>query len=123
MDGMEKTKMSKWKFFTESEVEGLNDELVQKLEQAREKAGIPFVITSGYRSPTANQSIGGSVSDSAHLSGLAVDLRCSEVHQRFLMVKALLDAGFTRLGIYDRHVHSDIDKTKDSEVIWIGTSH
>lgn len=112
-----------WKYFSDAEVEGLKDDLIQKLEQAREKAGVPFIITSGARSSEANQSIGGAVSDSAHLSGLAVDLHASESQQRFLMVSALLSAGFTRMGIYDRHIHVDIDTSKDQNVMWTGVSH
>lgn len=115
--------MSKlWTNFDEAEVEGLDKELVAKLDWARSRAGVPFLITSGKRLPDQNDSVGG-VKDSAHLRGLAVDLRCSEAGPRFRMVQALLLAGFKRIGVYDRHVHVDLDDTLPQEVMWIGESH
>jgi uncharacterized protein YcbK (DUF882 family) len=111
-----------WKYFSDSEVEGLNHEFVQRLEDARELAGVPFVITSGLRLLEANESASG-VQDSAHLSGMAVDLKCSTSSERFKMLKALLMVGINRLGVYDRHIHADVDSTKDQSVIWVGLSH
>lgn len=115
--------VNKWKYFQDSEVEGLSDEIIKRLENAREIAGIPIVITSGLRTPETNQSTVGAVEDSSHLTGLAVDMRISESRQRFLMVSALLQVGFKRLGVYDKHIHADIDESKDQEVIWVGVSH
>lgn len=115
--------MNKWTYFNDSEVGGLKDEFIAKLDKARGLAGIPFIITSGFRSLEANQSIAGSVEDSSHLSGLAVDLRVSESPARFTIVKALIEVGFTRIGIYDKHVHVDADPTKPQNVIWVGVSH
>jgi zinc D-Ala-D-Ala carboxypeptidase len=116
-------KMGKWQYFQDSEVEGLQDEFIAKLEQARGLAGIPFVLTSTLRTLSENESIAGAVSDSSHLQGLAADIRAAESRQRFKIVKALLEAGITRLGIYNLHVHADIDATKDPNVIWVGESH
>lgn len=42
------------------------------LQPIREKIGMPFDVTSWYRSPQLNKAIGG-VSTSAHLTGMAVD--------------------------------------------------
>lgn len=113
----------RWKYFQDFEVEGLQNDLVALLEKAREKAGIPFVITSGARSPEENKSVVGAVQDSSHLQGLAVDLRCSQSRQRFLMVSALLSVGVRRVGLYDKHIHADVDSSKDQDVIWVGLSH
>lgn len=110
------------KYFTEDETRGLKDELIQGLDKARSIAGIPFVITSPVRTLAENQSSGG-VEDSSHLQGWAVDLRCSDSSSRYAIVKALLAVEFTRIGIYDKHVHVDCDPTKPSNVIWIGVSH
>lgn len=114
--------MSRWTYFKESEVEGLDPEFVAKLDLARSKAGIPFVITSGKRSQENNSAIGG-VGDSSHLRGLAVDLRCSSSPDRYKMILALLSVGIKRIGIYDKHCHVDADLTLPQDVIWIGESH
>lgn len=112
----------KWTHFTYDEVQGLDTELVAMLDWARGRSGVPFVITCGLRTASQNDKVGG-VQDSAHLRGLAVDLSCSDSHDRFRMVQALLLAGFKRIGIYDRHIHADRDSSLPQEVIWVGVSH
>jgi zinc D-Ala-D-Ala carboxypeptidase len=110
--------VSKYLYFSDSEVEGLNDGFMQKLEQAREKAGIPFIITSGLRTPEKNQSLPNAVSDSSHLTGHAVDLAVGESSIRYRVLTSLLAVGFNRIGIYEKHLHVDDDATKDPNVIW-----
>lgn len=113
-----------WKYFKPEEVEGLDDEFVAKLDQARHIAGIPFVITSGFRTPEKNQSIIGAVPNSAHLKGLAVDLRVENTHEVALICDAAKAVGITRRGIYfDKslkpvHIHLDVDPDKVSDVIF-----
>lgn len=112
-----------YKYFTPEEVEGLNEEFVAKLDQARHLAGFPFVITSGFRTPEKNQSIVGSVPDSAHLKGLAVDLKVENYHEVSLICDAAKTVGITRRIIYvDKdfqpvHMHIDVDPDKVAEVI------
>ena len=110
------------KYFTERETIGLVPELVELLDEAREIAGVPFVITSGYRTPAENQAAGG-VSESAHESGKAVDLACNDGLSRFKMVYALLFVGCRRVGVYNHHIHADVDETKVQDVIWTGLSN
>lgn len=114
--------MSKWAYFSEKEVAGLDSELVSKLDTARKAAGIPFKITSGLRTCDANKNAMG-VENSSHITGKAVDLAVSDSRERFLIIRGLLAAGITRLGAYDHHVHADVDTTKDPDVLWIGISH
>lgn len=111
-----------WAHFKQEEVEGLDTELVAKLDWARGRAGVPFVITSGFRQADSNQQAGG-VKDSAHLRGLAVDLSIADSAARFKIVSSLLLAGFKRVGVYDKHCHVDIDPTLPQSVMWIGESH
>ena len=108
-------------FFTDKEVEGLDPVLVAKLNQARQLAGVPFVVNCGYRSPEHNAEIGG-VEDSAHTKGLAVDLACLDSSTRFNIVKGALMSGFRRVEVADKHIHLDIDSTKPQDVMWIGVS-
>ena len=44
------------------------------------RAGTPIIINSGYRSPQLNKRVGG-VATSNHVTGCAVDIRCSEAAQ------------------------------------------
>lgn len=109
------------KYFSPSEIVGLVPELVAKLDIARDVSNVPYRISSGYRDPAANVAAGG-VEGSAHEKGMAVDLACSESRQRYHILIGLMLAGFHRIGIYDRHIHADIDGTKPEQVIWVGVS-
>lgn len=111
-----------YKFFSEEEAKGLDPELMSKLDTARAVAGIPFEITSGLRTCAANDAAMG-VEHSSHLSGKAVDLAVEDGSSRFAIVRGLLAAGFVRIGAYDRHIHTDVDSSKDQNVFWVGVSH
>jgi hypothetical protein len=111
-------RVNTYAFFSSDEVKGLDAELCAMLDLGRAKAGVPFDITCGLRTVEKNASLANSVNDSAHLTGHAVDLACSESSQRFAMIKGLLAAGFTRIGIYSAHIHADNDSTKPQNVIW-----
>lgn len=120
-------------FFTVKELHGLKDDFIQKLVAARqktieldpEKRGIPFRISSGYRTPDENKSIIGGIPNSAHLKGLAVDLRVYSSREAKVIVEAAFLAGITRVGyyvdIYDQpiHLHLDIDPEKVSDVLFV----
>src|ERR1041385_5805347 len=108
----------KWNYFSEEEVKDLDTELVAKLDQARHIAGIPFVITSGYRTGDADGMDNG-IKNSAHMNHKAVDLRCHDSPTRFRIVLGLLIAGFKRIGLNNVHVHADVDETKPAGVFWL----
>ena len=93
-------------------------DLVMRLEQARELAGVPFVITSGLRSDEHNARVGGSPG-SSHLTGNAVDLHCESSRNRKKIVDALLQAGFSRIGIGRNFIHVDNDRSKPDDVMWL----
>lgn len=110
--------MSQYKFFSDDEVAGLDRELCAMLDMARGKAGVPFTITCGLRNAAQNAALPESVSDSAHLTGHAVDLACGDSTTRYAMLAGLLSAGFNRIGIYSAHLHVDNDATKPPNVCW-----
>lgn len=110
---------SRWNYFTEEEIKGLDYEFIALLDQARELAKVPFVITSGYRDWKKNMEVGG-VADSSHLAGVAVDLACSDSVTRHKIVKALLDVGICRIFLYTKHLHCDNDFTKPQNVLGLG---
>ncbi len=89
------------------------------LDQAREIAGVKFIIASGYRCPRHNFLIGGK-EDSSHLKGFAADIFCVNLDTRYKMLKALIQAGFNRIGIYPKHIHVDIDPAKPPGLVWLG---
>lgn len=111
-------------YFTRKELECkccgqclISDDLLGRLNQARELAGIPIVLNSAYRCEKHNDSVGGSPT-SSHLRGLAADVRITNNNQRFIIINALLKAGFTRLGIGKSFIHVDCDGSKAQNVIW-----
>ena len=91
---------------------------ISKLDTARDVAGIPFVLTSAYRSPEHARSKGRS-GTGAHTVGRAIDIRCNTSRNRFLVVNALLKAGFKRIGVGKTFVHADDSETHDQEVSWL----
>ena len=96
----------------------ISNDLITMLDVARGDAGVPFHISSGYRCPEHNKSVGG-VSESAHTSGMAADIAVSDSRTRFAILSSLIQAGFTRIGIAKSFIHVDIDDNKDPEVVWL----
>jgi zinc D-Ala-D-Ala carboxypeptidase len=84
---------------------------IRKLDRIREKVGLPFIITSGYRTPAHNASVGGA-SSSAHMQGLAADIAAPTDGMRRAIAKAAIAEGITRIGMGRTFIHLDIDKDK-----------
>lgn len=99
--------------------EGITDDLVFHLQMVHDLLPLHrvMIINSGYRCPGHNKAVGGSV-DSAHTKGLAADIKCDDSGYRFLLIKALVKVGFTRIGIGKDFIHCDLDKDKAQNVIW-----
>ena len=83
-----------------------------KLDNAREIANTPFVITSAWREDK----------DSAHNTGKAFDIRCHNDRDRWHILNGLFASGFKRIGIYNKHIHADTDSSRDNFVVWTGKS-
>lgn len=116
----------KAKYFKESEfkactpkcsMQDMSQQLLYMLDAAREIAGIPFVLNSAYRSKEWDKSKG-RTGNSAHTRGLAVDIRCNSNANRFIILQALLQVGFTRIGVGKTYIHADIDKSLAQRVVW-----
>lgn len=115
------------KYFSEGEFNGcspscslqdMKQTTMSKLDTAREIAGIPFMLTSAYRTPEWDKSKGRS-GTGAHTLGQAIDIRCTTSMDRFLVVNALLKAGFKRIGIAKNFIHADDSERHDQEVMWL----
>jgi len=124
MNRSRKINWDKIKFFSENEFNCsccgkrvISANLVLKLDLAREIAETRFVITSGYRCPKHNKEVGG-VKNSAHMSGLAVDIVVPDNVARLNILKGLIIAGFRRIGIGKDFIHADIDKSKINN-LWL----
>ena len=90
---------------------------LNKLSKARELAAIGFKITSGYRSDAHNTKVGG-VPSSSHTIGRAVDIYAPTSTQKYIIINALLQVGFNRIGIAKNFIHVDDDPSKSEDVIW-----
>ena len=103
-----------------------SEELVTRLDDARDIAGVPFIITgasgSACRCVKHNAEVGGSKT-SSHLTtdivqGTAVDIKYTNSLQMFKIVQGLLEAGFERIGVGRSFIHADVDTTKPKKVMW-----
>jgi hypothetical protein len=100
----------------------MTKEFLIKLEIARDIANVPFLISSGFRTPQHNISLkkqGYKASaNSSHLKGCAADIVCKDSGTRQKILNGLILAGFTRIGIADTFIHCDTDKDK-TDAIWL----
>ena len=103
------------RFFKEIEYK-MDKKFLSRLDEARDYAGIPFIINSAYRSPDHPESIKNPTS--SHIKGLAVDIRARDSKTRYLIIDALMHVGFNRIGIADTFIHVDDDRNKACGVIW-----
>jgi len=104
------------KYFKNIE-ENMDTSFLMRLDEAREFAGIPFIINSAYRSPSHPESI--KRPTSSHIKGLAVDIKATNSRQRGLILDALRAVGFDRIGIAKTFIHVDMDFDKDQDVTWL----
>lgn len=98
-------------------IEDMEEDTLYLLDRTRELAGIPLVLNCAYRSVAYDKAKGRS-GNSAHTKGRGVDIRCNTSQNRMKIVKAALEAGFTRIGIGRTFVHLDNDWTLPQNVIW-----
>lgn len=90
-----------------TEVQHLDELRRVILDPMREAWGGPLVVTSGFRCPALNRAVGG-VTNSAHLSGYAADIRPSDKRRtaKFILWAAgwLVDNGIR----YDQAIDENV---------------
>lgn len=91
---------------------------LQKLNTMRELCGFPLVATCMTRCKKHNREVGGT-DQSAHIEGLAADLKCRDMHTRYIMLRSALAAGFTRIEMSAVHMHVDDDTSKRPELVML----
>tara|TARA_R110000824_G_scaffold124302_1_gene282680 strand:- start:430 stop:849 length:420 start_codon:yes stop_codon:yes gene_type:complete len=99
--------------------DNMDIDFVRKLDEAREMAGIPFKVNSGYRTPFHNTMVGG-VKSSSHMNipCNAVDIHIGSSSERYKIMSAAIKVGINRIGIGKNFIHLDTDKKKSQDVIW-----
>lgn len=109
------------KEFDSPDVEGSGEKMelyfIKKLTIAREANNKPMLITSGYRTKKHNIAVGGK-ENSAHLRGYASDIAVFNSNDRYRMVRALMLAGFKRIGVANGFIHCDCDPSLPQNVLW-----
>ena len=98
-------------------------QLLERLDLARDIYGFPMIITSGFRTIEHQRALAAQGYDtspnSSHLLGWAADIAVDDSRRRFELVCALVEAGFTRIGLGRDFVHVDCDPEKPTDVIWL----
>lgn len=90
----------------------ISPKLVSVLQKIRTHFGVAVTITSAYRTPQHNKSVGGTIY-SQHLYGMAADITVKNVAPKIVATyaeKLLGDAG--GIGTYDTFTHIDVRAVK-----------
>lgn len=116
----------RYQFFSENDfnranppcvMSDMNPVFLEMLDMAREKAMVPFIVNSAFRT-VAHEKRQGRDGSSSHTKGAAVDLKATNSRTRFRIIQGLLKAGFTRIGVGEGFIHVDMDRDKDPDVMW-----
>ena len=89
----------------------IDSELVSVLQKIRNHFGKPVTITSAYRTPKHNKSVGGT-SFSQHLYGKAADIKVQGIAPKEVATYAETLLGEGGIGIYNTFTHIDVRSTK-----------
>ena len=115
------------KYFTEEElacqhcgVRNMDAHFMELMDDIRERAGFPFVVTSGYRCEDhpieAKKSAPG-----AHTTGKAIDIAVSG-EKALRLIELAQQAGIKRIGVNQkgggRFIHLDVCDDRPSPAIW-----
>lgn len=108
----------------------MDPEFIRRLERARVIANVPFFITpgGGFRTAEYNAELvernPNASSRSLHMNGLAADIAipAGDNQRRGIVVSALIQAGFERLGLAKTFVHVDAgnaEHNRRTPAIWL----
>lgn len=94
-------------------------------DQAREDAGIAFIVNRGADTSEGNEESGGEDS-SLHLpenspskKARAIDIkRPGDPNGFFRMIRGLMRAGFNQILVYEHHIHVEFDQGKTLYLAW-----
>lgn len=100
----------------------MDKDFLTRLDRAREYAGVPFHITSGFRCDDyqnilTEQGYQTAKGTSPHQKGVAVDIAWNN-ESRYQILDSLRKVDFTRFGFAKNYVHVDADVERRKEYIW-----
>lgn len=98
-------------------IDQMNPHFLEKLDKMRERAGIPMVLNSAWRSKAWELKHGRS-GEGDHPQGEGVDVRCNTSQNRYKLVRAAIEVGFRRLGIGKTYIHVGDAENLPQDVIW-----
>lgn len=91
-------------------------ELIEGLQNIRDRIGSSLIVKSAYRHPTYNDSVGG-VNNSQHIAGRAVDIRTNSMRPLELARVALEELGSDiGIGLGQYNIHVDL---RGHQAIWV----
>jgi uncharacterized protein YcbK (DUF882 family) len=94
----------------------MDEDFMNRLDTARDLAGIAFKITSGYRCKEYDDRIHG---DGNHPQGKAADIEAPNSVTRWKIIDALIRCGFRRIGIDQQFIHADTCTDRPQQVMWL----
>jgi hypothetical protein len=93
---------------------------MEKLQLARTFYGKPMSISSGYRCLKRNKAIRGA-KNSQHMHGLAADIRCTDLADRYEILRIAFMLSFNFIEVCDAHIHLDmrpLDHGEPRRCLW-----
>lgn len=96
----------------------IDDNFLRKLNYAREKARIPFLVASGCRCEEHNAAEGGKET-SDHITGQGADIVSYRSRTRWKIVSSALAAGIRRIGLHREFVHLGDNLNNPNPRIWL----
>lgn len=115
-----------WPYFSDNELKcrcgcgqsKMNNDFMKKVVALRKQAAFPFIITSAYRCPHHNETLGATGRQGPHTTGRAIDIKASGA-QAYKLLQHAAEFGFTGIGVKQvgshngRFIHLDDLTPKD----------
>lgn len=86
-------------------------DFVSALDDLRGVCGFPFIITSGYRSPSHSVE-SAKARPGQHTQGIAADIKVTGGAQRYAIASNAIKLGFKGIGVAKTFVHVDMRETE-----------
>lgn len=93
----------------------IEPQFVAVLDEARHRAGFPFHVNSGYRSPNHSKERDKEKAG-MHTTGKAADIAVADGVQKYKIVQIFIVLGFTGIGVGKDFVHGDL--REGQRVMW-----
>jgi uncharacterized protein YcbK (DUF882 family) len=84
----------------------MNVDFIHRLDELREACGFPFIITSGYRSPSHSIE-SRKEKPGTHAQGYAADIKTTGGSQRYKIIEQAFLLGFSGVGVARGFIHVD----------------